>query len=405
MIDERELRALGHPGAEPAAHPPVEAVLARGARLRRRRHVVRAMGATAAIAGLIGSALVLEGRTGGGPDIEASEDPTTTASEQPSAPPPPPPDCEINRSVPGERIGTGDLDQFISPEPVAASDVPDELRVLPTFVPGDPPITDAAGARYTNPCPDTAPYPADPALELRTDSEDPTAGSRIRVDGPLPRPAIDPADEDGEATELRGQPATFGRPDGAVAAAMFAWTEPDGWSWSITGLGVDDATVRAVAEDLVLDSSPEGDEPTAALAPEQVPGGFQIIWQTHGTPTPVPAQTTDWNVSFGTTGPGEAGVRCELTVGPRLGDMPLGDSAEVAGDVVSVGGQDALWHSGDPALLALGGLTWMVTPDAVATMGCIEQHAGGPEPIGVDTMVQVAETVAPVVAADPRLPG
>lgn len=406
MIDERELHALADHGTGPATtHRPVELVLARGARLRRRRHAVRAAGASTVVVGLIGSGLFVRGRSGDDADVRAGQDPTTTQADQPSSPPPPPSDCAGDGLAPDEGLTDGNGTVFAAPEDLAASEVPDELRVLPTFVPDDPPITYAAGGRYTDPCPDAAPFPADPALELKADGGDGVAESTIRVDGPLPRPASDRTGLSGGPTELRGQPATFDRLAVGGTGGVFGWTEPDGWSWSITGLNVDDATLRATAEALVLDSSPEGDEPAATLASESVPTGFRITWQAQGTPAPVTDTATEWDVSFGTTGPGEAGMRCELWVRERTSEVPLRDSGTVGTQPVAVNGQDALWNPvGGQGPLGLGSLTWMVTPDVVASVGCIDQHDSGPESIGVETMVQVAESVVPVAADDPRLP-
>jgi hypothetical protein len=406
VIDERELYALGDHGTGPSTtHRPVEQVLARGAQLRRRRHAMRALGASTVVVGLIGSGLLVLGRSDERPDIEAAEDPTTTASDQPSAPPPPPSDCAADGLAPDEGLTDGNGVQFVAPENLAASEVPDELRVLPTFVPGDPPVTYAAGGRYTDLCPDAAPFPADAALELKADGGDGVAEATIRVDGPLPRPASDRTGLEGGPTELRGQPATFERLGESGTDGLFGWTESDGWSWSITGLNVDEATLRATAEALVLDSSPEGDEPAATLAPESVPTGFRITWQTPGTPTPVADTATQWDVSFGTTGPGEAGMRCELWVRERTSEVPLRDSGTVGTEPVSVNGQDALWNPvGGMGPLGLGSLTWMLSADVVASVGCIDQHDSGAESIGVETMIEVAQSVVPVSADDPRLP-
>ena len=394
MIDERELYALGERGKGPVIpHRPLEAVLARGTRLRRRRQAVRAVGASTVVAGLLGSGLLVRARSGGEADVRAAEDPTTTDRDESTPPPPPPPDCEVERFYAGDQIPT--------------SEVPAEMRVLPGSVPGDPPITYAAGQRYTNPCPDTAPYPADSALEMKADDGDGIAEAVIRLSGPLPRPESDTVGMSRGPTELRGGAATLVQPGGSTDNVAFAWTEPDGWSWSIIGVNVDEATLRAATEALVLDSSPENDDPTASLAPADLPAGFRVTWQTLGTPKPVVPQTMSWNVSFGTTGAGETGMRCELQVSQYASDIPLGNDGSIATEHVTVNGEDALWNPvGGSGYLGLGSLTWMVAPDVVATMGCLDQSigTGGEGSVGVDAMIPVAESVVPVAADDPRLP-
>jgi hypothetical protein len=287
------------------------------------------------------------------------------------------------------------------------ADVPDAMRVLPSWTPDDATITHARGEHYGGGCHDTAPYPADDALDLAAVGEDGAVTATISVSGPLARSfdssgAIIPGSVQ---TELRGQPTTYGDDWGRGDYRTFAWTESDGWSWELRSNGpVDEATLRAVGEALVLDSSPEGDEPPATLAPDAIPAGFSVVWQTLGTPTPGRYESTMWVVVVGGSGGAVShGIECHIQVNEIPGDQPFGTSGRSGSQPVTVNGQPAYWHYNTESADGLAStLSWELAPGVVATTGCVDWDGAGTLPL--ETIVQFAESVVPIAADDPRIP-
>jgi hypothetical protein len=395
VIDEQELYGLGDPRRGPdVSVRPVEEVLARGTHLRRRRRTLRTAGASALVMGLIAAGLIavnLKSGTEETPDVRAGQDQVRTDE---IAPPPPPPACAND---PGEQA------DFYGPTPLPKADVPDELRLLPEWTPTDGRVTVAQGNDWTDPCPDTAPVPRESSLVLVSGDADGNgdADTTIRLDGPLPRPLDDRIGLSRTATELRGGPALLVQSDG-IGSLLFAWTGPDGWSWMLTGMGgVDEPTLRAVAEALVLNSQPADDEAVASLDPAMVPAGFQIAWQTTGTPTPAPTSSLKWSVQVGgTISANQSGIECFLDVEPASGRSPLGDEVGITGTAAQVNGGFALWGT---SVAGPGtALSWYPSPDVVATAGCVDHDHGGT--LDQETIVRLAESVVPVAADDPRLP-
>jgi hypothetical protein len=400
VIDEQELYGLGDPRRGPdVSVRPVEDVLARGTRLRRRRRTLRTAGATSLVVGFIVAGLIaadLEAGTADDPDVRAGQDRTRTDA---IAPPPPPPACaDEPPSDPGTVRGVS------APTPLPKEEVPDELRVLPEWTPDNQPVTVAQGNTWTDPCPDTAPFPRDPSLVLvSADANgDGAADAQIRLDGPMPRPLGDGIGLGRTDTELRGGPALLVHSDG-IGSLMLAWTDPDGWSWELTGMGgVDEPTLMAVAEALVLTSQPADDEPVAGLDPTMVPAGFRVAQQTIGTPAPVPTSWVKWSVEIGgNPGGNETGIKCYMEVQPVAPGSRLEDRVGVSGTPAEVNGEFALWGS---SIAGPGtALYWHPSPSVLATAGCVDwDHPG--TTLDQETIVRLAESVVPVTADDPRLP-
>jgi hypothetical protein len=227
------------------------------------------------------------------------------------------------------------------------------------------------------------------------------ADAQIRLDGPQARPLGDDFGLSRTATELRGGPALLVQSDG-LGSLLFAWTDPDGWSWMLAGTsGVDEATLRAVAEALVLNSQPTDDEPVASLDPAMVPAGLHIARQTIGTPTPAPTTSLEWSVQVGgTIDANQTGIECFLEFEPASGRTPLEESVGITGTAAQVNGGFALWGT---SVAGPGtALSWYPSPDVVATAGCVDHDHGGS--LDQDTIVRLAESVVPVAADDPRLP-
>ena len=301
--------------------------------------------------------------------------------------------------APFERSG------FFGPTPLPKVEVPDDLRVLPAWTPSDGPVTVAQGNRWTDPCPDTAPIPRGPALLLVSGDGDGNgeADAQIRLNGPMPRPLSDRLGLSRTATELRGGPALLVQSDG-IGSLLLAWTDPDGWSWDLTGMGgVDEPTLRAVAEALVLTSQPAHDEAAASLDPAVVPAGFRVARQTIGPPEPAPTTWVNWSVQIGgNNGANQSGIQCFLEVQYVSGDAPLSESVGISGTPAEVNGEFALWGS---SVAGPGtALRWHLSPTVVATAGCVDWDRPGLTTLDQATIERLAESVVPVSADDPRLP-
>lgn len=394
MIDEQDLFALGDAAHEPVIEcRPVEDVLARGRRLRRLRRAVRTVGGTAVVAGLVGTGVLVLGRGPGHTDIEMAREPSTTSTTATE-------DCST---------GTIDTDSgFVAPRHILPSEVPDAMRVLPSWTPGDVEVTHARGERYTLSCSDTIPSPADDALDLEADGGDGTIDAEITLSGPLSSSVVDEEDvyiPGEQPTELRGQPAVYapGSQDGWPT--QFIWTDADGWTWELRGYGaVDEATVRAVGEALVLDSSPADDQAVADLPNEAMPAGFSVAWQTRGAPALMSGETTMWSVRVGRTQAAvQTGIECLLQVDESQGEAGFETRGTAGSQRTTVNGQLAWWRYETTSAAGLAStLRWEVAPGLVATAGCTDWDEGGTLPM--ETIVRFAESVVPVPSDDPRVP-
>lgn len=401
MIEDRDLRTLADPDSgPPIPPPPLDTVVARGRRLRRRRHALHALGAVTVIVGLAGAGLAVRGAESGDPEVTAADDPSTPASDASGWPssPPPPTDCEMRAAADVEEVaGAEDVetwDVFVASDSTSLSlaEVPEDMRVIPTWTPDGEEITTVTGMRWTDPCPDRAPAPADPALVLAASGADLTG--RISVDGPLPSRWGEGLER--EPTQLRGQDAILVHTDGPA----FIWTDPDGWSWWLSANEqVNESTLRAVGEALELDSSPQGDDPVATLAPEDMPQGFEVRWQAQGTPTPLGPETTKWSVVVGEQQEVTRGVVCQLEVETPVGESSL-DMATYEGEVVTVNGQEAAWTT----FMDQPVVVWEVAPGVRAGANCSLWDDSGVHPMDLDTHLRFAESVQPVAPDDPRLP-
>jgi hypothetical protein len=240
---------------------------------------------------------------------------------------------------------------------------------------------------------------------------DGTVDAQITVRGPLPWLSSEVSDDQVVAggiqhTTLRGQQADI-RGAGGPEGLTFEWKEADGWSWELRGDGVDEATLRAVGEALTLDSSPEGDEPPAALDPADLPDGFETIWQQQGRPEPS-GDETSWTVEIGESAtednPVQTGIRCSLEV--RHSGSPAVTYGGIGSTEATVNGEQAVWApwSGYPLGAAGTSLTWDIGPGVRATAGCVDWDTENNVSLPLETIIQLAESVEPVAADDPRLP-
>jgi hypothetical protein len=407
MIDEAFLSTLADQGAGPATTcRPVSAVLARARQLQRRRRAARSAGIATIAVGVLCTGFVVANRQGTDRS-ERVNSASTTTTDKPSGPPPP--------YVPCTRDGKRG---FIVGEqhPLAPSEVPDELRLLPTWLPNGEPLVSAIGRRSEDPCPDTPHRPADPVLALASTGADGVVDRSIWLEGPLPatqeQEMGDGATwgsgvEHGD-TPFRGGTATFVHGGPYAPNLRFDWTDADGWSWELWGSNVDEATLRAVGEALVLDSSPEGDEPVAGLPDGAVPAGLSLNWQTKGTPPLWPSDDRiDWTIQVGQSDHTNGGVECMIEVTRRVGEMPLSQATYYGTSHETVDGHDAIRSTTlvqDPVVSAGNTLTWEISPGVQVRAGCADFSGPGFRPLPLDQVKRFAESIVPVAADDPRLP-
>jgi hypothetical protein len=398
MITDDDLEALA--GAPVRTAPPVAGVLARGDRLRRRRQAVRAVGVTAVIGGVAASALVVDrGQGSTGSDVEASQ---TTSSSPPSSLLPNPLgdlDCVM---------GPDDGADLVAPPNVPPAEVPDEMRVLPSWTPGDQPITVAGGTNrdYETDCGPIAELQT--TLGLQTVGPDGVITGAVMLSGPYSTPDSELMGGGRTPTRVRGQDATLIEP-GAGDNLVLEWREPDGSHWELWAYSVDEATARTIAEALELDSSPPEGEPPALLPESALPPGFTVTEQAPTVPPAVPASgtTSEWTVAVGQDSAPLTGIVCHVTV--TEADFPA--AGGVGSRPATVGSKPGRWGpmlgllpGNDPDPERWMSLTWELAPGLLATADCSDWTDGDGRTLPFDTVLQFAESLQPVDANDPRLP-
>ncbi|MGH9113100.1 MAG: hypothetical protein ACRDZN_12510, partial [Acidimicrobiales bacterium] len=137
MIDEHNLRALAHDLGGTVPCRPVGAVVGRGDQLRRRRRALRFTGA-AAVSGVVAiAAVVVVDRPDGdaGRDVETAQQPQTTDGPTTTVAARRPEPCP-------------EANEMIQPTPVAPSEIPDDLRLIPTSLPDGVEIATTMGESF-----------------------------------------------------------------------------------------------------------------------------------------------------------------------------------------------------------------------------------------------------------------
>jgi hypothetical protein len=363
-MDEHDLRTLGREPLGPAGRArPIEEVLRRGRGLRRRVVVARATAAAAAVV-LVAGAAALASRPGPDADVTMSGD---------------------VRNLPVKRQEFCDQP---APEPVPADEL-DGLRLIPTTPPEGVEVRVAEPMQQsTGTCVDV-----DPALALRADGGDRTVEAEITLEGPFSEPYRGADDVALEPTQLRGREAarTYD-PTAPESYAGFTWTEADGASWILTGVGVDEATVRGFAESLQLRGLPPEGEPAATVPDDAVPDGFEVTWQAQGLPAVEGPTRLEWVVT--TTPPVPAG--CEITIATTDRQAPPGRMFSAMPGVRSYhevpvrGTEDGFATEQHGEVF----LEWEEANGVVGSLRC----AGD-----VDTAVRIADSLVEVGPGDPRI--
>lgn len=256
-MEEHDLWRLGREPLGPHGRArPVEDVMRRGRGLRRRAVAARAGMAVAALAVVAGGG-VLATRP-----VEQDDDVSMSGAE-----PELPEKWTVCGAPPAESIAAAEVDG---------------LRLLPTTLPDGVEVASAqAEQQSTQGCADV-----DPALILRAEGAGGTVDAEMVLEGPFREPYRGADDVALEPTELRGGAAsrTFDGTAPDSPTGGFTWTESDGASWLLTGVGATEEELRRVAEALELTRAPGQGEPAADLTDDAVPDRYEVVWQAQGLP-------------------------------------------------------------------------------------------------------------------------
>jgi hypothetical protein len=360
-MDEHDLRALAGEPLGPAGRPrAVDDVLRRGGRLRRRATIVRATPVVVVIA-LAASAGILALRDDRPPE------PETRAGPPASLLPQPPASCDPDTAL------------------VPAAEL-EGLRLAPVELPDGVALATMTPERYFR----STCVEVDPALLLRAGDANGTVDAEIALTGPFAEPHPDADDEALEPTQLRGREAfRVFDPTAPDTYTAFTWTEPDGTSWFLNGVGVGEATVRDVAEALELQAAPAEGEPVAALPDDAMPPGFEVAWQPPGMPAVEGETRLEWFVDTTPAWPADG---CAIRIRTTALHAPPGRlfrSGTVASEV-DVRGRPgfALEENGSVFL------DWEEAPGVFASVSC----AGD-----LETALRVADSLVEVEPDDPRI--
>jgi hypothetical protein len=359
VMDDHDLQTLGRVPLGLTGEPrPVGDVLARGRLIRRRAAVARAVPVVVVAVGLLAAGAGVLAQRGDGPPADMATGPEGRTVALP------PQFCE-----------------GLDAEPVPAGEA-DGLRLVPDDLPGGVVVSAAEPQRVE----------ADPALMLRA-LDGAEVEAEIVLEGPYDEPYRG-GDEVGlEPTELRGLDAfrTF-NPTAPSSYVGFTWTEPDGRSWRLTGVGANEAAVRRTAEALDLDGAGAADDPAAALADDEVPPGFEVTWQAPG----LPAEEGTGHLEFVVTTTPAFPDGCEVTVRTTELRAPPGRKYDASPgtrvtEVDVRGGTGLAIEEHGRAFVY-----WTEAPGVVGELMC-----GG----DVEAALRVAESLEEIPADDPRIAG
>jgi hypothetical protein len=359
VIDERELRRLAARGTEV---PDVNGVVRRGRQLRRARRVWRGAAALSSVAVVVAAVAVVS-RVGS----DAAPVELAAPVDLPAGVAPPDDDGE----------DCGGYAELRDPEEAA---VP---RLMPEWLPPGLEVGHAWAraviAEHLT-CP-----PVPTALVALRPGDGGAIAAAVRVRGPSAEPFR-------QYEALAYEHVTVRTDEGAQLVRFPAdpsflqaqWTEPDGTSWSMIGHGVDSTTLLAVAEDLDLQGS--GGTPVAHL--RRPVDGLEEVWNLDELPGELPPGEPYWHVSI------DDGQTLSIDVSRPLVPTPAISVADVPGArLVEVRGHTAVAVTeGSPFGVWL---TWDEEPGLrVSISGSLD----------LDTLVRIAESLAPAAPDDQRIP-
>lgn len=350
---------------------PVDDIIARGTARRRRRRTLRAAGLTSAAVALVAVGTLA---TADRPDVVSDDPPASQPSSQPTGPPAPSPT--------GMLPTPGTCEEGDDAEPLDPGQVDPRLRVLPTWLPDGHRLADLQATRshgywcsYGQPMLVVAAFEGD------------TMTATMSVTGPYPAPQSIA----GEPTPIRGTTGSRWEGTRDTAGLHLEWTEPGGGWWTVNGRGVDEPTLRALVEALVLSTVPGS--PPAVLPTDALPDGYEVVWQAPQVPDLSGDDVNDtWIVGFGVDGT----AACSIGLSEMVGETPVvAWWAEPGATRTPVRGGAGLvppggMGEGEPTL------RWgePTSPGVVGTLGCN---------LDLATARRIVESLEPVGPDDPRL--
>jgi hypothetical protein len=365
-LEDRVKRALRAEAEAGGLEPPPgawDAVVAGADAINRRRWVRTGVAIAVAVA-IIGSGAHVLGSTD-------RVDEQLRADRPSEAPLPFPEGCASSSGPP-------------PPEPLQPEDV-DDLRFIPTWLPEGETIQ-LTYAERTSECPRAD--DVEPVLVLRAMQDSETIGAVISLHGPFALPPHPPDRDlyDGNSyTNLRGTTAHIEVVDNRAAELMVTWTEPDETSWTLSSSGVDGETLLAVGEALELDSTGEHADSFARVSPDELPAGFEAVWQASHLPAPPRARTRAWVVDTPSCQIRLEQARPNAAVEATMG-QPGDRAVTMSGDRIGWFGQG-------------GVLRWDAGQGVTGTVDC-DISPGGWD---ADTAARQAESLVPVDVNDSRL--
>jgi hypothetical protein len=361
VIDEDRLRELRSSELDP---PPLEVVLARGARLLKRRVRRRRLGVVT---------LCLALTAGTGVAIRAAVRHETQPVEL--AAPTGAPD------VPGGSAeDCGGYAERRAPEAV------DELRYLPRWLPPGREIEHAwARAELLNRenCPRVPVAvsagrlaPGRDRIDASLVLEGPSPLRYRRYDGPTFVPVL--------VRGVEGDLVRFPGLDPAAALLQLRWTEPGGGSWLLQAGHVSEQELLAVADGLTL-STDAGSPPASA---GWLPTGFEVTYQRDRPVTALPQERLWWHavIEDGTTL--SIDVRYSVPDDPPISRVTAGATGV---RLLSIRGHEAV-AAAEGAVVRY--LRWEERPGVQITLS---------GELDLATLVRIAESLEPVAANDPRI--
>jgi hypothetical protein len=284
-----------------------------------------------------------------------------------------PQECELPGAAP--RV------EDLQPEDV------DDLLFVPTWLPEGNAIqvTDAQRTSECSQVDDVA-----PVLVLRALRDgDTTIDAVISLHGPFtstPYPPDRDAFEGNSYTRLRGTTAHIEVTHDNVSELELTWTEPDAVSWVLSATGTDEETLRAAAEALQIDSAPDRGAAFASLPRDEVPAGFDVVWQASELPPPARASTRAWVVTS---------VLCQI----RFEEHPVNATIQATGGqpgdrAVRASGSHIGWFR-DPDMFL-----WDVGPGVIGVADCNNVSLDAFNTLAAG---RLAESIVPTDAQDAGL--
>ena len=361
MIDEDRLLELR---AQETAPPPLEGVLARGDKLRKRRVLARGVG-------VITLGLAITAGTGVAVRAVLRDDAPTVELAAPTGP----------SAVPGS--AAQDCGGYAEPR---APEAVDELRYLPRWLPPGRAIEDAwarAELLYRESCPRVPVALSAGRFAPGRDRIDAT----LMLEGPSPMPYRrynGPTFVPVSVRGVEGDLVRFPGLDAAAALLQLRWTEPGGGSWLLQTSHLSEQEIVGVADGLTL--STDAGSPSASAG--WLPAGFEVTYQRERPMAALPQEQLWWHAVINDGQTLSMDVRYNVPDDPPISRVTAGAT-----------GVRLLTIRGHQAVAATEGnviryLSWEERPGIRISLS---------GELDLPTLTRIAESLEPVAADDPRI--